>query len=131
MSTDKQIAAERFRVAHARAPAWQRAVDDVVSQLGPARPTETLGFVYANDRFVENLQAIVERLSETTGITNWIGTVGIGVVAGRTAHYDEPALAVMTAALPPDSFTLFDCVASETLKPAGDGRPPVGVVHVD
>ena len=131
MSTDRQVATERFRVAHATAPGWQRAVEDCVLQLGPPRPIETLGFVYANDRFVENLGAIVDRLSEATGVTSWIGTVGIGVVAGRTAHYDEPALAVMTAALPPDSFTLFDCVASETIKPAGDGRPPVGLVHVD
>ncbi len=37
----------------------------------------------------------------------------------------------MTAALPPDSFTLFDCVASDSLKLAGDARPPVGIVHVD
>jgi small ligand-binding sensory domain FIST len=131
MSTDKQVAAERFRIAHARAPVWQRALDDCLTQLGPARPSETLGFVYANDRYVENLQAIVDGLSEATGITSWIGTVGIGVIAGRTAHYDEPALAVMTATLPKESFTLFDCVASDTLKLAGDSRPPVGIVHVD
>src|SRR5437868_2119466 len=116
MSTDKQIAAERFRVAHARARTWQAAVDDCAAQLGPARPAETLGFVYANDHYVENLTGIVDRLTETTGISSWIGTVGIGVIAGRTAHYDEPALVVMTAALPPDSFTLFDCFASDSLK---------------
>jgi small ligand-binding sensory domain FIST len=131
MSTDKQVAAERFRIAHARAQTWTAAVDDCVAQLGSARPAETLGFVYANDRFVEQLGAIVDRLSEATGITSWIGTVGIGVIAGSTAHYDEPALAVMTATLPPDSFTLFDCVASDALKLAGDARPPVGIVHVD
>jgi small ligand-binding sensory domain FIST len=131
MSTGKQAATERFRIAHARALAWQRAVDDCVTQLGPARAGETLGFVYANDRYVEHLQDIVDRLSEATGISSWIGTVGIGVIAGGTAHYDEPALAVMTAALPPDSFTLFDCVASDALKLDGDSRPPVGIVHVD
>jgi small ligand-binding sensory domain FIST len=131
MSTDKQIAGDRFRVAHARALAWQDAVESCVAQLGAPRPNETFGVVYANDRFVESLQAIVDHLTEATGITNWIGTVGIGVIAGKTAHYDEPALAVMTASLPRDSFTLFDCVASDALKLDGDARPPVGLVHVD
>jgi len=122
MSSDDQIAADRFRIAHARALAWQDAVEACATQLGAPRPNETLGIVYANDRFVEALEPIVERLTEATGITNWIGTVGIGVIAGKTAHYDEPALVVMTAALPPDSFTLFDCVASDGLKLAGDAR---------
>ncbi|MBV8169920.1 MAG: FIST C-terminal domain-containing protein [Alphaproteobacteria bacterium] len=131
MSSDDQIAADRFRIAHARALAWQDAVEACASQLGAPRPNETLGIVYANDRFVEALEPIVERLTEATGITNWIGTVGIGVIAGKTAHYDEPALAVMTAALPPDSFALFDCVATDGLKLSEDARPPVGLVHVD
>src|SRR5258706_15696537 len=131
MSSDDQIAADRFRIAHARALAWQDAVEACATQLGAPRPNETLGIVYANDRFVEALEPIVERLTEATGITNWIGTVGIGVIAGKTAHYDEPALVVMTAALPPDSFTLFDCVASDGLQLAGDALPPVGLGHVE
>lgn len=131
MSTDKQIAAERFRVAHAASPTWHRAVEDCAAQLGPPRAAETLGFVYANDAYAEQLQPIVERLSESTGITNWVGTVGLGVIGGSTAHYEAPALAVMTAALPPSSFTLFDCVATDALKLEGDARPPVGLVHVD
>jgi len=131
MSTDKQIAAERFRVAHAAAPTWQRAVDACAAQLGPPRADETLGFVYANDAYAEHLQDIVEHLTEATGITSWIGTVGLGVIAGSTAHYDTPALAVMAATLPPSSFTLFDCIATDSLKLERDSRPPVGVVHVD
>ena len=130
MNSDNQIA-DRFRVAHARALAWQDAVEACVDQLGAPRPNETLGIVYANDRFVESLTGIVDRLTEATGINNWIGTVGIGVLAGNTAHYDEPALAVMTAALPADGFTLFDCVASDGFKLSTDARPPVALVHVD
>jgi len=53
---------------------------------------------------------------------NWVGTVGLGVIAGTVAHYDAPALAVMTAALPPNDFSLFDCIAttrsSSTATPA-------------
>jgi len=129
--TDKQIAAERFRVAHAAAASWRRAVEDCAAQLGPPRAAETLGFVYAHDAYAEHLHDIVERLTEATGITNWIGTVGLGVIAGTTAFYDTPALAVMAAALPASSFTLFDCIATDALKLERDARPPVGIVHVD
>lgn len=131
MSTDKPLAVERFRVAHEAAPTWQRAVEACAAQLGPPRAGETLGFVYANDAYAENLQDIVERLTEATGISSWIGTVGLGVIAGDAAHYDAPALAVMTAALPSNSFTLFDCIATDSLKLEHDARPPVGIVHVD
>jgi small ligand-binding sensory domain FIST len=129
--TDKPIATERFRVAHGVGARWQDALATCVAELGPPRAAETLGFVYATDAYAESLEDIVNRLTEATGITSWIGTVGLGVIAGATAHFDVPALAVMTAALPPHSFDLFDCVATDALKLERDVRPPVGIVHVD
>src|SRR5260221_4445900 len=131
MSTDKPLATDQFRVAHAAHADWRRAVDDCAAQLGAPRDAERLGFVYANDLYAEHLEDIVGRLTEATGITTWIGTVGIGVIAGHRAHYDEPALAVMAAALPAGDFTVFDCVAPTLLEQPADGRPPVGLVHVD
>src|SRR5260221_331531 len=95
MSTDKPLATDQFRVAHAAHADWRRAVDDCAAQLGAPRAAERLGFVYANDLYAEHLEDIVGRLTEATGITTWIGTVGIGVIAGHRAQYDEPALAAL------------------------------------
>lgn len=116
-----------FRVAHAGA-----AEDDVagghwsaltrrclaaLAEKGPVSgktPTggEGLGFVYVTDLLGGNLSEIVDHLRLTTGLKNWVGTVGIGIVghdgAAAAEYFDAPAMTVMVADLPSDSFRLFE-----------------------
>ncbi len=106
---------------------WRRAVDRCVEGLGPA-PGHTLGLVYVSDAFASELGAVAERLADRTGVATWVGTVGMGVMAGRRAAFDEPAVVAMTAPLQPQQFGLFDCVAPESTP---EGLPPVALVHVD
>ena len=76
-----------------------------------------LGFVYVTDRLGAHLSEIVDHLRLTTGLKHWVGTVGIGILGheggghdGSEAaeYFDAPAMAVMIADLPGDSFRLFE-----------------------
>lgn len=112
-----------FRAAHAGA-----APDDVagghwsaltrrclaaLAEKGPVAGGEAgLGLVYVTDHLGGHLSEIVDHLRLATGLQHWVGTVGIGILAGASAgpteYFDAPAMAVMIADLPPDSFRLFE-----------------------
>jgi small ligand-binding sensory domain FIST len=127
---DDRLATEPFRTAIALSSDWHEAANQAVASLGGARVGENVGFVYVTDAFSDKLGPIVERLTTLTGIGNWVGTVGFGVIAGDRTAYDRAALAIMTGALPEGSFTLFDCVAPER-RSEDAGQLAAGFVHVD
>ncbi len=73
----------------------------------PAGQGASLGILYVSEPTAPALAQLVRELTQGTGITSWVGGVGLGVfAAGREVH-DSPAAAVMTASLPPDGFRLF------------------------
>ena len=74
---------------------------------GLGRPGGGLGFVYLADALVDDAQKIVEALRERTGVADWVGTVGTGVIATGTEYQDEPALAVMVADLDSSQYGVF------------------------
>jgi small ligand-binding sensory domain FIST len=108
-----------FAFTHARGPGWRRCL----RALG--RPGGGLGFVYFTDVLVEQSAQILQALRDQTGVEDWIGTVGTGVIATGTEYQDEPAMVAMVADF--DSFSVFS------------GRAPLkasavahfGVVHAD
>jgi small ligand-binding sensory domain FIST len=116
-----------FRVAHAGASAedvagghWSALTRRCLGALAEKSPVSGkswvgdagLGFVYVTDRLGAHLSEIVDHLRLTTGLKHWVGTVGIGIVGhdGSEAaeYFDAPAMAVMIADLPGDSFRLFE-----------------------
>ena len=122
-----------FRYAHAAHASWERCVADCAARLG--RTGGGLGFAYFTDAFAPEAGRIVERLREGTGVIDWVGTVGVGVVATGVEYLDEPALAVMVADLDPASFRVF---SGRKRPPQAGERTPAGasaayfaVVHAD
>jgi len=67
----------------------------------------TLGIVYVSEPAAAALRGLVDELTEATGIANWVGGVGLGVCAMGEEAYEQPAAAVLTAAVPPDAFRIF------------------------
>ncbi len=107
-----------FVVGHASHPQWRsaaaRVLDQVRSRL--ALPgfasSPTLALLYVTDHYAAHAQAILDYLSaELPEITDWTGTVGVGVAADNVEHFDEPALALMLCELPPDQYRVFSGVA--------------------
>jgi small ligand-binding sensory domain FIST len=103
--------------AFAHGPDWRACVD----ALG--RPGRGLGFVYFTDVLAGESGEILDVLKTRTGVRNWIGSVGTGVLATGTEYQDEPALAAMVADV--DAFSVFSGRAP--LKAGGS----FAVVHAD
>ena len=124
-----------FRVGHASARRWQDAARACVQSLSPLPPAANLGFFYFTDHFAASAPEALAYLKSVTGIGHWVGSVGIGVLAGGIEYFDEPAMVVMVAALPEDGFRVF----SGKARPPGLGELTAGgavaahfaVVHAD
>ncbi|MFQ5934903.1 MAG: FIST N-terminal domain-containing protein [Acidiferrobacterales bacterium] len=98
---------EPFKVGHASDTDWQTACQSCLAQIGDVPHTFNLGFLYVTDTWVAQLPDILEQFRAATGIECWVGTVGMGICTTGQEYFDQPAIAVMVAAFPDDSFRVF------------------------
>lgn len=123
---------DRFRAALAVENDAMRAAHLLADDLLVQGSGGTVGFLYATDRLKSDLAPIVDILSQRTGIPNWIGTFGLGVIGGNQAVFNEPALAAMIATWPEDQFRLFAGEPPEPIAPKGImSGMPTAIVHAD
>ncbi|HEX2546481.1 MAG TPA: FIST N-terminal domain-containing protein, partial [Ramlibacter sp.] len=123
-----------FPFGHATHPQWQMAAGLVLAQLRAqmALPgyasTPSLGLLYITDHYAAAAQEILDHVSaELPLVTDWSGTVGVGIASSNVEYFDEPALAVMLCALPSDQYRVFSGVAP--LAPTF--QPHTALVHAD
>jgi small ligand-binding sensory domain FIST len=123
-----------FPFGHATHPHWQMAAGLALAQLRAqmALPDyashPTLGLLYITDHYAASAQEILDHLgAELPLVTDWSGTVGVGIAASGVEYFDEPALAVMLCALPSDQYRVFSGVAPL----AASFRPHTALVHAD
>lgn len=129
----------RFPCAHATHPQWRMAAALVLAQLRAqmALPdhagSPALGLLYVTDHYAEDAQDILECLSaELREVTDWVGTVGVGIAATNVEYFDEPALAVMLCDLAPDQYRVFSGVAPLPASSGAAGlRAHTALVHAD
>ncbi|MEO6626438.1 MAG: FIST N-terminal domain-containing protein, partial [Burkholderiaceae bacterium] len=107
-----------FPYGHATHPQWPMAAGLVLAQLRaqmalPAyAAAPTLALLYVTDHYAGAAQEILDHLSaELPGVTDWSGTVGVGVSANNAEYFDEPAMAVMLCDVPSDQYRVFSGVA--------------------
>ncbi|WP_431861660.1 FIST signal transduction protein [Azospirillum sp.] len=130
-------AATRFHAASAAGPDWGQTVKACLDKLGDVRGCN-LGFLYVTDSLAEQASSILNLLRGVTGIRDWVGTVGIGVLGGGEELFDQPAIAVMAARLPEESFRVFPVVSGdlEPMRRVAGGwldrnGATLGLVHAD
>lgn len=129
---------KRFPYAHATHPQWRMALALVLAQLRAqmALPSvasaPSLGLLYITDHYSAAAREILDALSaELPEVTDWAGTVGIGICANNAEYFDEPALAVMLCDLGPDQYRIFSGV-SPLAPSAGAGfEAHAALVHAD
>lgn len=122
-----------FRVALALDQDPAAAVDTIVRELAAKGQGGSIGFVYATDKFKADLGTITDLLRERTGVANWIGTLGLGIIAGQHGVFDKPALAAMIGTWPQTDIKLFEEATSTMSPPFGqqDFGLTKAIVHVD
>ena len=137
------LASEGFRAAWARGGEWGPTVKACARELKDLPEGANFGFLYLTDAFTRDAPSVLTFLRETTGIQHWVGTVGLGVLGNAVEFHDRGALSVLVAALPPESFRVFQPIGGdeperqlETLLGAqrqwlGDERPGLAIVHGD
>jgi small ligand-binding sensory domain FIST len=87
----------------------------------------SLALLYITDHYASEAEAILAHLSaELPEVTDWTGTVGVGVAANNVEYFDEPAMAVMLCDLSPDQYRVFSGVAP--LSASGRVAGPDGFV---
>jgi small ligand-binding sensory domain FIST len=109
-----------FQYGHAAGRNWQECASACATRIG--RPGRGLGFLYFTDALVEDATSILEEMRRRTGVDDWIGSVGLGVLATGAEYQEEPALAAMVADI--DAYQVFS------------GRAPLkgghfAIVHAD
>ena len=127
-----------FPYGHATHPQWPMAAGLVLAQLRaymalPAYATApTLGLLYITDHYAAHAQDILDHLSaELTEVTDWSGTVGVGIASNNVEYFDEPALCVMLCELPHDQYRVFSGVAPLPSVASGRFNAHTALVHAD
>jgi len=127
-----------FPYGHATHPQWQMAAGLVLAQLRGylALPgyasAPTLALLYITDYYAGDAQEILDQLSaELPFITDWSGTVGVGIAANNVEYFDEPAMAVMLCELPHDHYRVFSGVSPLPSARSGLFKAHTALVHAD
>jgi small ligand-binding sensory domain FIST len=127
-----------FPSGHATHPQWRMAAGLVLAQLRAqmALPDyarlPTLGLLYITDHYAADAQEILDHLgAELPEITDWSGTVGVGVAANNAEYFDEPALSVMLCELPSDQYRVFSGVAPLASSEMSGFAAHTALVHAD
>ena len=107
-----------FPYAHATHPQWPMAAALVLAQLRAQMALHgyannpTLALLYITDLYAGAAQDILDHLAaELPLVTDWSGTVGVGISSNNVEYFDEPAMAVMLLELPSDQYRVFSGVS--------------------
>jgi small ligand-binding sensory domain FIST len=104
-----------FLVGHATHPDWRAALALAAAQVEARRAAHeasaagplSLGLVYLTDHYAAQAEPMLAELRQRWPGVAWAGCVGVGVAASGVEYFDEPALALMLAALPTERFEVF------------------------
>lgn len=131
-----------FKAAHATAPDWARAAKACIDGLDLSPGSCSLGFLYVTDDLADDLASILTFFRQTTGVSHWVGSVGIGVCSQNREIFNEAAITAMTLDIEEDDFHVFSLpkgsfdgddliLDAETESWLKKTRSAVGILHVD
>ncbi|MFV3127683.1 FIST signal transduction protein [Niveispirillum sp. KHB5.9] len=99
---------------------WSSAAKQCLDNLTLV-PGANVGLLYVTDHLADQMGSIATLLRGVTGVRDWVGTVGLGVVGTGVEQYDRPAISVLIGRLPDG--------AAQLLGPLTDGTAPLDAVQ--
>jgi len=127
-----------FPAAYSDATDWRDLVRELAAGLhSGTAPGGGLGLLYLTDSFADEFAAVADALRRETGVDTWIGTLGLGVMAGERAAFDRPAAAAMVLDIGTDAYRLIartpipDRWPDELMRWAETVNPTSALVHAD
>jgi small ligand-binding sensory domain FIST len=123
---------KRFLHAHASHPDPHMALALAAAQIEAQRQEPghaghpNLGWLYLTDHVAGRADALLAELRQRWPGVAWVGAVGVGIAGNGVEYFDEPALALMLAELPPAQFRVFSGA-----RPLGDFAAHTAQVHAD
>jgi small ligand-binding sensory domain FIST len=122
-----------FPFGHATHSQWRMAAGLVLAQLRaqmslPDYASQPkLALVYITDHYAHEAQALLDHLrQELPTVSDWAGTVGVGIAVNNAEYFDEPAMAVMLCDVSQDHYRVFSGVS-----PLPADWADVALVHAD
>ncbi|HBS27466.1 MAG TPA: hypothetical protein DD827_10160 [Gammaproteobacteria bacterium] len=129
---------KQFLYSYATGSDPRELVNTCLAQMGDIPDDATLGILYLTDALAREAEHLLHLLEHATGITQWIGTVGMAVAATNIEIYDQPAMAVMVADIPTDNFRLIPTQMEKSADFLADNEdwiqahhPTFGILHGD
>ena len=96
-----------FTVSCATGDDWHQVSTECLDRLARVPDAASLGFIYLTGALAARLDDILDLCRTRTGVADWTGSVGNAICCNDQEIYDVPAMAIMLAALPADSYRLI------------------------
>ncbi len=114
----------------------QAVINDCLQQLENAPETANFGFIYATDAMSADFKKLLRECKRKSGITHWVGSLGMGVISSKGEHYDTPAASIMLAEFDQNEFAMLPLISHSNEIPDNLSTPrefstSFGLVHGD
>jgi small ligand-binding sensory domain FIST len=86
-------------------------MEECAQLLDGAPAAANFGFIYATDEMSSDYERLLHLCKEKTGIKHWVGTLGIGIIAGAKEIYDMPAASIMLAEFDANEFAMLPLIS--------------------
>jgi len=90
----------------------ETVLQDCLQQLANCPSDANLGFLYVSDTFADSLDDILHHCQVTSGVTHWLGSLGIGIIANNEEIYDQPAISILLCQFDESQFSMLEPVTS-------------------
>ncbi len=126
-----------FSSAHVTGADWQAVCAGVLDRIDGDNAGD-LAFIYLSEDLAADTDRIIDELREQSGITHWVGCVGMGLCSNGRETYGETAASVLVTPFAADDFRLMPPIEhspsewlSATERWRNQSLASVAVVHGD